>query len=582
MSYFASLTTSNSDCNASGCKVTFKWTFVPGAAFDAVEITHNASGRRAHYPASDGQATMSAWIAEYNMYTVTARTMTGSTLDDPTKLPGGGTAYIEDPRLNETIAVNLPAPPQGGTSSQTPSKPRILNVVVEDGSLYVTWEGSTGSDIDGYTIAVVENGKHLRPLDAKPSHRAARFAPTIPGTYDIGVAAYNDIVKWPELWEEDRKSSEFDWRRVVVPADKGWPPSGRWQSWSFPKQHSFGGSGRDALTAISREPTVMDVFWIEPVLPTLDIGKIKTAFYRDGAGWGYADLPLPVNAHTKGPISAVSRKDGLVEIFWATHLGAIHHAWWYPETGWQFGLLVPQAGSIKPGTPIAAISRSGNHMEIFWIAPSGAVRHAWWYEGGNWGSGEIAPPGSASRTGGITACSRSPNTMEVFWISADGAIDHAYWYEHVAAKGWIRGRITEQNSASEHSRISVVSRRPETMELFYVTPRTELRNAYFYDGEPWRGDVLHGPGVSIFGGLSVVSRHPDTMEVFWTSNIPSIDTGLHNTFWYDGKWNTDQRSPGYASNPWGPISAVSRQPNTMEVWTSSASGVISSHYIYFK
>ncbi|WP_158558283.1 hypothetical protein [Spongiactinospora gelatinilytica] len=35
----------------------------------------------------------------------------------------------------------------------------------------------------------------------------------------------------------------------------------------------------------------------------------------------------------------------------------------------------------------------------------------------------------ASTTGGLTSVSRRPDTMEVWWVGADGSIQHKWWYE---------------------------------------------------------------------------------------------------------------------------------------------------------
>lgn len=585
MSYFKQPTYEIASKQGSGCLVTIKWDFLSNAKFDMVEVTrdeHRTDNIVGEYPAGDKKATTFMAYASLNRFFLTARTVVNGVKMENTTLPDGSQVPRTDPLVNTYLTVDLPAPPAPPLPSHTPPKPGITNLVVEDGSLYVSWEKTESrTAVDGFRIAVVENGTHLRPLNASKNQRSKRFTPTKAGaTYDIGVAAYNTIFSIAQFPSE-RKHSPEDWRRVTIPADKGWPPSGRWQFWTLPKKNTALESGaRDALTAVSRSRETMDVFWIRGMGPVgAGMGWINTAYYRDGPGWAYAELPFPANAAPGGAITSLSPEHDILKLWWATTKRGIHHAWWSPQGGWQNASLI-DSGVVQPGTPIARTSRHKGHLEIFWIAPNGAVRHGWWYAGTAWNFGEIAPPGSASLTGGIAACSRAAHTMEVFWVTPDGAIDHAWWYEHDPT--WKRGRIEPSGLCHKRSRIAMVSRKPDTMELFFVSSDGALRNAWWYEGSTWGHGVVRDSGVSATAGLSVVSRAPNTMEVFWVSSM--MMTGLHNSFWYEGStWKTDVRAPSYgADGMGGAVASLSRANNTMEVYTSSSSGDIYANYIYFK
>ena len=64
----------------------------------------------------------------------------------------------------------------------------------------------------------------------------------------------------------------------------------------------------------------------------------------------------------------------------------------------------------------------------------------------------------------MTAISRRPNTMEIFWIGSDGSVWDAYFYEgHAKLESY---QLAPAGSAAPGSSIAVVSRKPETMEIF--------------------------------------------------------------------------------------------------------------------
>jgi hypothetical protein len=58
------------------------------------------------------------------------------------------------------------------------------------------------------------------------------------------------------------------------------------------------------------------------------------------------------------------------------------------------------------------------------------VQHAWWYDGFDWSSDQLARPGSAWIDSDIAVVSRAPNTMEIWWTSADHrTVQGAYFFD---------------------------------------------------------------------------------------------------------------------------------------------------------
>lgn len=128
---------------------------------------------------------------------------------------------IEDRSIWTQIVVNLPAPASEGPPATTskPSTPTITELRASGGYIHVGWgKGPGTTDVDSFVIARVENGQHLNPRHAKEDQRSATF-PAKAATYDIGVAAVNDVTKWPDLWNQEPVLSEFAWKRLVVGDD---------------------------------------------------------------------------------------------------------------------------------------------------------------------------------------------------------------------------------------------------------------------------------------------------------------------------------------------------------------------------
>ncbi|MEW1635111.1 hypothetical protein AB0469_13640 [Streptomyces sp. NPDC093801] len=86
----------------------------------------------------------------------------------------------------------------------------------------------------------------------------------------------------------------------------------------------------------------------------------------------------------------------------------------YAAAGNIVGQRAIPAGSVNPVPPVpppppaptrpfrgtSAVSQRDGHLDVFWIGPDGSVRSQWWdAAGGAWaghGSFDIAPPGSAA------------------------------------------------------------------------------------------------------------------------------------------------------------------------------------------
>lgn len=144
-------------------------------------------------------------------------------------------------------------------------------------------------------------------------------------------------------------------------------------------------------------------------------------------GWRGFELAPADSASLNGGITAVSRIPNSMEVWWVGPNGSVQGAFWYEGGQWTRYELA-QVGSASLNGGITAVSRIPNSMEIWWVGANGSVQDAFWYEGDQWQRFELAPAGSASSSRGIASVSRIPNSMEMWLIEANGSIRDNFWY----------------------------------------------------------------------------------------------------------------------------------------------------------
>ena len=313
-----------------------------------------------------------------------------------------------------------------------------------------------------------------------------------------------------------------------------------------------GASTDGCIASTSRIPNSMEVFWINKD------GSVHGAFWYDGGNWGNYELASAGSASTNGSITAVSRIPNSMEVFWIGQNGSIQDAYWYEGSNWRRFELAP-AGSASTNGSITAVSRIPNSMEIFWVGQNGSIQDAYWYEGANWRRFELALAGIASTNGSITAVSRIPNSMEVFWVGQNGSIQDAYWYE---GSNWGRYELysSDNAKASTNGSITVVSRIPNSMEVFWVGQNGSVRDAYWYDApkqsikSPWaillvkfKDDLTPLPNLNLYNDLftSVGNGKMNMIDFFRDMSHGKLDINSSQLF---GWYTLDQNRVDYIGN----------------------------------
>jgi hypothetical protein len=79
------------------------------------------------------------------------------------------------------------------------------------------------------------------------------------------------------------------------------------------------------------------------------------------------------------------------------------------------------------------------------------------------------------------------------------------------------------------------------------------------------------------GGIFALSRIPNSMEVWWVGANGSVQ----GAFWYEGsEWQEYELAPAGSASTKGGITAVSRIPDSMEVWWIGVDGSVQDAFWY--
>ncbi|PKW13080.1 hypothetical protein [Saccharopolyspora spinosa] len=180
---------------------------------------------------------------------------------------------------------------------------------------------------------------------------------------------------------------------------------------------------------------------------------------------------------------------------------------------------------------------------------------------------------------GIAALSRRPDHMEIWRVTPNGAVKGAYHYDGGGL--WKTYDIApDANSANAETGIAALSRRPDHMEIWWVTPDGAVKGAYWYEEPkaPWKlYEIAPVGSASLKGHIAALSRRPDTMEIWWVAP----DGAVKGACWYqepkDHDWTTYNHILGTANVETG-ITALSRIPTSMEIWCVANGAVKGSYY----
>ncbi|MEU8432600.1 CAP domain-containing protein [Streptomyces sp. NPDC029216] len=368
--------------------------------------------------------------------------------------------------------------------------------------------------------------------------------------------------------------------------------------------------------------------WMSPQSPTTAVGcGVKEGVpTKNGTGWilvcryaaagnitgqraipagGQVPQPVPPPPAPTLPFrgtSAVSQRDGHLDVFWVGPDGSVRSQWWDgggASGAWgahgSFNIAAP--GSAVPSSAVASVSQRNGHLDVFWIGPDGSVRSQWWDGGGAsgaWGghgSFNIAPPGAAATGSGIAAVSQRDGHLDVFWVGPDGSVRSQWWDGGGASGAWgAHGsfNIAAPGAAATGSGVAAVSQRDGHLDVFWVGPDGSVRSQWWDGGGASGAWGAHGsfniaaPGAAATGsGVAAVAQRNNHLDVFWVGPDGSVRSQWWDGGGASGAWGAhgsfNIAAPGAAAASSG-VAAVAQRNNHLDVFWVGPNGAVRSQW----
>ena len=302
-------------------------------------------------------------------------------------------------------------------------------------------------------------------------------------------------------------------------------------------------------------------------------GVVATASPASASSWTTSQLTPPASAFRN--IASLATSPTSMEVFWVAQNGSVQEEYWLGTT-WSSYTIAPP-GSADPYSDIAAVARVKNAInwtiDLFWVAPDGSIKHRFNGNGLPWlTEPDVAPPGSAAAPGAsMTVVSRAPNTWELFWLGPNTEIKDAYWYQGGPSGSFTLAAAGPSTPTLNPRQITAVSRASNTMEVWWIGKNGSVRDAYYYDTAGWNSFQLAAPGSAYVGNppgqITAVSRASNTMEVWWIGPAHSVQDAY---IFLPGTWNFFTLEP--AGSAEFALAATSQAASSMDVFFRANGG----------
>jgi hypothetical protein len=243
-----------------------------------------------------------------------------------------------------------------------------------------------------------------------------------------------------------------------------------------------------AITAVAQSTDHLDVFWIRPD------GAVGSNWWDATLDNGQWHEPFPVTpSHSvqPGAVTAVSRKPGFLDVFWIAVDGAVGTNWWDANANdgqWNAPFAISPQNAAQPGA-ITAVSRAPDHLDVFWIGIDGAVGTNWWdanRNDGQWNKPFALSEPNLARKGAVACVARTHSQLDIFWIGHDGAVWSAWWNAQFNEGRWsVPFIVAPAGSARGDSHVAAIAREPDHLDVFWIGADGAIGSTWWHEGESW-------------------------------------------------------------------------------------------------
>jgi hypothetical protein len=169
-------------------------------------------------------------------------------------------------------------------------------------------------------------------------------------------------------WIGQSNALETTWANPTV-------NSGIWH-----QESSIAGQPRvnSSLATIVRFDSAVDIFWIG------SDGAVATNWSNPGINNSSWHDPFPISppgaSRANSPLCAVTRLEGGLDVFWIGVDGAINSNWANPEVdsgNWHTPFPISPPAASRANSPLSAVTRLEGGLDVFWIGADGAVGSNW-------------------------------------------------------------------------------------------------------------------------------------------------------------------------------------------------------------
>jgi hypothetical protein len=224
----------------------------------------------------------------------------------------------------------------------------------------------------------------------------------------------------------------------------------------------------------------------------------------------------------------------------AVHAGAKDANGNYPTEN-----LVSANCPVPPfGSPLSSVSRNSKCLDVFAIGLDGRIMTAAWDQqllDGLWRGWWHIRSGKTSKNAEITSVTRDPNKLDVFVVGGNGTVYTAAWDQYVKESEWRGWWPIGDMKAPPGSAVSAVSRDPNKLDVFVVGNNGRIYTAAWDQNVSqgkWRGwwNIQDGKDCPPGAPVSAVSRDPNKLDVFVVGNNGIVYTAAWDQNVSQGKW----------------------------------------------